>query len=200
MTPILVRVTAATSGALTAHCGVLKSIAPRNWLVETVSGNLTSTTIRLTESGMGVTSLVGSSAAQAGNYTSQGGNSIGATISSNAGQVPGAATYYAVGTSVATPSTVNLSDDGTQVGAASVTAGTVNVVLHQSALAVTVADAKLVGVTCTTAGTYVYYTTPLNTLTNGSSGNFRVSDLAQLGTGNGDSPEGDFGSAPASSL
>lgn len=53
----------------------------------------------------------------------------------------------------ATPS-ITLADNGSQVGASSVAAGTANVILHQSSLAVTTANATLTGVSFTTAGTY----------------------------------------------
>lgn len=51
-----------------------------------------------------------------------------------------------------TPS-ITLADNGTQVTAANVTQGTTAHVLHKSQLAVTVANATLTGMTCTTAGT-----------------------------------------------
>jgi len=53
----------------------------------------------------------------------------------------------------ATPA-ITLADNGTQIAAANVTVGTTNVVLHQSSLAITTANATLTGMTCTTAGTY----------------------------------------------
>jgi hypothetical protein len=52
-----------------------------------------------------------------------------------------------------TPS-INLADNGSQVSASSVAAGSTNVILHQSSLAVTTANASLTGVSFTTAGTY----------------------------------------------
>lgn len=54
---------------------------------------------------------------------------------------------------VASP-TITLADNGNQVGTSSVAAGTANVILHQSSLAVTTANATLTGVSFTTAGTY----------------------------------------------
>ncbi|MFM7769961.1 MAG: hypothetical protein ACKO8Q_05325, partial [Bacteroidota bacterium] len=53
-----------------------------------------------------------------------------------------------------TPS-ITLADNGSQVSASSVAAGSTNVILHQSSLAVTTANATLTGVSFTTAGTYV---------------------------------------------
>ncbi|MFA4917501.1 MAG: hypothetical protein WC560_12645, partial [Syntrophales bacterium] len=50
---------------------------------------------------------------------------------------------------------VVLSDNAPQVAAASVGAGTNNLVLHKSALTVSGVNATLTGLTCTTAGTYV---------------------------------------------
>ena len=54
---------------------------------------------------------------------------------------------------VATPA-IALADNGTQVAAADVAAGTTKLNLHQSSLAVTVANATLTGVSFTSAGTY----------------------------------------------
>jgi hypothetical protein len=56
-------------------------------------------------------------------------------------------------TTTASPS-IALSTHAPQVGAANVAPGTTGVVLHRSALAVTVAQASLTGLTCTTTGTY----------------------------------------------
>ena len=55
--------------------------------------------------------------------------------------------------SAATPA-IALADNGTQVAAADVAAGTTKLILHQSSLAVTVANATLTGVSFTSAGTY----------------------------------------------
>ena len=54
-----------------------------------------------------------------------------------------------------TPSAVALSDNGTQIAAANVNQGSTDVILHQSKLAVTLANATLTGMTCTTSGNYV---------------------------------------------
>jgi len=59
------------------------------------------------------------------------------------------------GTTSSSGPSIALSDNGTQVTAASVVAGTSAVVLHKSALAVTGGSATLTGMTCTTAGNYV---------------------------------------------
>lgn len=148
----VVRVTMYSSGASTVDA-TLTSVAPRNWYAQLISGSFTSATIRLTESGLTSSNTVGSSSAQVGNYTNRGGNSIGSTITSDAGIAFTASAYFAVG-SLATTPVVVLSDNGTQVAAADVSVGTTNVVLHKSALAVTVADAALTGMTCSTQGTY----------------------------------------------
>jgi len=148
-TPV-VRITMSGTGASTVDA-TLSSVAARNWYAQLISGSFTSATIRITESGLVSTNDIGSSTTQSGPYTNQGGNSIGTTISSNAGIPYTASTYFAVASS---PASVVLSDNGTQVTAASIVKGTTNVVLHQSALAVTGANANLTGMTCTTAGTY----------------------------------------------
>ncbi len=49
---------------------------------------------------------------------------------------------------------ITLADNGSQVSASSVAAGSTNVILHQSSLAVTTANATLTGVSFTTIGTY----------------------------------------------
>jgi len=59
------------------------------------------------------------------------------------------------GSQTFTVPSIALSDNGTQVAAALVSAGTSNLVLHQSKLTVTVASASLTGMTCTTAGLYI---------------------------------------------
>ena len=61
-------------------------------------------------------------------------------------------TLYKMG-EAATPA-IALADNGTQVAAGNVAAGATKVVLHQSSLAVTVANATLTGVSFTSAGTY----------------------------------------------
>ena len=147
----VVRVTMSGTGASTVD-GTLSSVAARNWYAQLISGTFTSATVRITEGGLGSTNVVASSAAQSGTYTSQGGNSIGSTITSNAAIPYTASTYFAIGTKAPA---VALSDNGTQVTAASVAGGTSNVVLHQSALAVTLVNATLTGMTCTTAGSYI---------------------------------------------
>ena len=148
----VVRVTMSSAGASTVDA-TLSSVAPRNWYAQLISGSMTSATVGITETGLGSTNLVASSTAQGGTYTSRGGNSIGASITSNVAIPITTSTYFAIGT---TPSpNIVLSDNGTQVAAANIANGTTNVVLHQSKLAVITANATLSGMTCTTAGTYL---------------------------------------------
>jgi len=66
----------------------------------------------------------------------------------------GATGYLNALTGAAPTPSIAISDNGTQVTAANVTGGTSNIVLHKSALAVTLSDAILSGMTCTIAGTY----------------------------------------------
>ncbi len=88
-----------STGASTVN-STLGSIAPRNWYARAVSGTFTNGTVRITESGLTSSNLIGKSTAQSGNYASVGGNSIGATISSNTGiTLPG---YFAIGTNPCT--------------------------------------------------------------------------------------------------
>ncbi|MFB9090022.1 GEVED domain-containing protein, partial [Flavobacterium paronense] len=72
------------------------------------------------------------------------------------------------GVQTITSPVIVLADNGTQVAAANVFAGTTNLVLHKSQLTVAAINASLTGMTCTTAGTYasadltnlkVYYST-----------------------------------------
>jgi len=145
----VVRVTMASSGASTYN-SPLTAVAARNWFAELKSGSFTSATVRITESGLGSTNVVASSSAQSGNYTTQGGNSIGSTITSNAAIGYTGSTYFAIGT--ITLPIIALSDNGTQIAAANVAVGTSNVILHQSTLAITTLNATLTGMTCTTGG------------------------------------------------
>ncbi|MCK9410887.1 MAG: hypothetical protein M0Q53_01210 [Prolixibacteraceae bacterium] len=149
----VVRVTMASTGAGSVD-GTLSSVDARNWFAQIMSGTSTSATVRLTESGLTNANTVASAtAAQAGPYTDQGGNSIaGGTITSNAAIPYSGSTYFAVGSR---PPAVSLSDNGTQIAAANVVGGTNNVVLHHTALAVAFFNANLTGMTCTTAGSYV---------------------------------------------
>ncbi len=158
-------VTMSSSGALTPD-GSLLSVAPRNWSVQLISGTITSATVRITESGLMNSNVVASSSTQSGNYTNIGGNSIGTTVTSNAGIPITSPTYFAIGNILT--AAIALSDNIPQVTAASVAGGTTNVVLHTSALTCTNVNATLTGMTCTTAGTYmstditnlkVYYST-----------------------------------------
>jgi hypothetical protein len=72
---------------------------------------------------------------------------------SAAAPIVDAATSSNITVSSSTPS-ITLADNGSQVSASSVAAGSTNVILHQSSLAVTTANATLTGVSFTTAGTY----------------------------------------------
>jgi hypothetical protein len=92
----VVRVTMSSTGASSVDA-TLASVAPRNWLAQLISGSFTSATVRITESGLASTNVVASSAAQSGAYTSRGGNSIGSTVTSNAGISYTASTYFAIG-------------------------------------------------------------------------------------------------------
>ncbi len=95
----VIRITVASAGASTFDA-TIASIAPRNWRAEVISGNFTSTTVRITESGLTGTCLIGTSAAQGGAYTMQGNNAIGTTITSIPGiTIPTSpfAKYFAIG-------------------------------------------------------------------------------------------------------
>jgi hypothetical protein len=139
----VVRVTMASTGASTVDA-TLSSVAARNWYVQLISGSFTSATVRITENGLVSTNVVASSSAQSGNYTSRGGNSIGSTVTSNAAISYTASTYFAIGS---TDAAIALSDNAPQVTAAGVGGGTTNVVLHKSALAITLNNATLTGMT-----------------------------------------------------
>jgi hypothetical protein len=99
-TPV-VRVTLSGTGASTCDETTITSIAARNWYVQTTSGNFTSAFVRLTESGLLQTRVIGSSSAQSGNYASIGGANIGASIITSQ-TVLGTSlpTYFAIGTSL----------------------------------------------------------------------------------------------------
>jgi uncharacterized repeat protein (TIGR01451 family) len=93
----VVQVTMSSTGASTVDA-TMSSVDPRNWYAQLISGSFTSATVRITESGLGSANVVASSSSQSGNYTNRGGNSIGSTITSNAGISYTASTYFAVGT------------------------------------------------------------------------------------------------------
>ena len=94
-TPV-VMVTENSSGASTGDGTTITSIAPRNWYVQITSGNFTSATVQLSESGLISTSVIGRSAAQSGTYSSIGGVNIGATITSSQA-VSSFPDYFALG-------------------------------------------------------------------------------------------------------
>ena len=91
------------TGALASDETTITSIAPRNWYVQTLSGNFTSAFVRLTESGLDFTKVIGQSAVQSGNYFSVGGTNIGTSITT-ASIVANASlpAYFAIGTSLLT--------------------------------------------------------------------------------------------------
>jgi hypothetical protein len=94
----VVRVTVNGTGASTCDETTITGIAPRNWYIETTSGNFTSAYIRLTESGLTQTKVIGQSSAQSGTYSSIGGGSIGATITST--QSVNSPIYVAIGSAL----------------------------------------------------------------------------------------------------
>jgi uncharacterized repeat protein (TIGR01451 family) len=110
----VVRVAMSSTGANTVDA-TMSSVDPRNWYAQLVSGSFISATVRITESGLGSTNLVASSSAQSGNYTSRGGNSIGSTITSNAGISYTGSTYFAVGDLLPPALTVVKSSDKSSV-------------------------------------------------------------------------------------
>jgi len=100
-TPV-VRVTINGTGASTCDETSITNIAPRNWFVQTTNGNFTSASVRLTESGLLPTKAIGTSSAQAGNYSSIGGANIGASITS-VQTISSSSAYFAIGTSLIKP-------------------------------------------------------------------------------------------------
>jgi fibronectin-binding autotransporter adhesin len=99
-TPVVL-VSESGTGAVNSDNVTISGVAPRNWFVQVTSGNYTSGTIQLTESGLDATKTIGQSAGQSGVYVSVGGTGIGATISTPSpilnGTLPA---YFAIGTSV----------------------------------------------------------------------------------------------------
>ncbi len=98
----VVRVTISGTGASTGDGTTITSIAPRNWYVQVTTGNFTSATIRLTESGLIPTNVIGQSAAQSGNYVSIGGTSISTSVTS-VQSVSSFPVYFAIGISSIKP-------------------------------------------------------------------------------------------------
>jgi fibronectin-binding autotransporter adhesin len=97
----VVLVTEYGTGALNGDETSITSVQPRNWYVQNLSGNFTSAFVRLTESGLDPSKTIGISSAQAGNYASIGGTSIGATITSvSAFTNSSLPAYFAIGTNV----------------------------------------------------------------------------------------------------
>ena len=90
----VVNIVCSATGATTAASGY-NLLSARNWYITTTSGTFTSATLVITESALAANSLIAvASTNQAGTYSTVGGNSIGSSITSNAGQVPGK--YYAI--------------------------------------------------------------------------------------------------------
>ncbi len=99
-TPVIL-VSQSGTGALTADETTITGVEPRNWHVQRLSGNFTSAYVRLTESALDFTKIIGQSTAQSGNYISVGGTNIGTPITT-ASTIANASlpAYFAIGTSV----------------------------------------------------------------------------------------------------
>ncbi len=93
-TPVM-QVTENSSGATTEDGTTMFSISPRNWRLQTISGNFTSAFVQLTDGGIDFTKNVGQSSAQVGPYSSVGGTNIGVSITS--GQAVTSNSYFAIG-------------------------------------------------------------------------------------------------------
>ena len=78
----VVQVIENATGASTGDGTTITSVGPRNWYIKSISGNFTSSTIQLTQSGLIPTNVIGQSAGQSGNYVSMGGTNIGASVTS----------------------------------------------------------------------------------------------------------------------
>lgn len=89
------------TGAVSGDETTITEMAPRNWYLGILSGNFTSALVRLTETGLDITNIIGRSAAQAGNYVSAGGTISGGTITTSS-PVAGSAlpSYFATGKTV----------------------------------------------------------------------------------------------------
>ncbi|TAE30509.1 MAG: T9SS C-terminal target domain-containing protein [Candidatus Kapaibacterium sp.] len=91
------------AGATTFDASLTTLLSPRNWRVQTMSGNFNGSALTLFEAGISQSSVVARSAVQAGMYQGFGGNAITTTVTSNAGAVPtGANHFFAVGTVIPT--------------------------------------------------------------------------------------------------
>lgn len=97
----IIQISESETGAVNGDETTISEIAPRNWHLQIVSGNFTSATIRLTESGLDFTNTIGQSASQTGTYVSVGGTNIGTSITT-ATSVPNSSlpAYFAIGKSV----------------------------------------------------------------------------------------------------
>ncbi len=117
------QVSVSLSGASTVD-GSLLSVASRNWFLDWVnpSAALTSATVRITESGLTSSSEIGRSSAQSGNYTSEGGASIGSTISSAAAvSISSTDMYFAIGISCVGPTSQATAINITNLGSTTLT-------------------------------------------------------------------------------
>ena len=82
-------------GATTVDIASVTSLpTPRNWRVQTMSGNFNGSAITLLEAGLNPGNVVARSVLQAGMYQGFGGNAIATTITSNAAAVPASANHY----------------------------------------------------------------------------------------------------------
>jgi hypothetical protein len=81
-------------GATTFDMSITSLLSPRNWRVQTMSGNFNGSAITLLDAGISSGSVVARSPAQAGTYQTFGGNNISTTVTSNAGAVPMNANHH----------------------------------------------------------------------------------------------------------
>ena len=93
-TPII-KVNESSSGATTADITTISTISTRNWYVQTISGDFTSGYIRLNDTGIDATKVVGQSASQSGTYSSIGATNPGSSITSGIATTSNA--YFAIG-------------------------------------------------------------------------------------------------------
>ncbi|MEI6277240.1 MAG: hypothetical protein WCP08_14675, partial [Prolixibacteraceae bacterium] len=92
----VIQVIESSTGATSVDLTTIVAVAARNWYMQTVSGSLTSTYVRMTDSGIDVTKNAAQSATQSGPYSSIGGANIGASITSV--QSVNSNNYFAIGT------------------------------------------------------------------------------------------------------
>ena len=99
----VVQVNMSSTGATEPDGSTMYSVFPRNWYAQLESGSFTSATIRITESGLVSTDVIGQSISQSGLYSSVGGQNIGSTITSNAGIAYTGSKYFAIGSACGDP-------------------------------------------------------------------------------------------------